>query len=471
MRYQTDKALFKEKDTALPDPKEASQFLAEHPEMEFIDLLLIDMNGIVRGKRVEKDKLPKAYEHGIALPISIYGMNIKGNPVEETGLGLEIGESDAICFPVAGSLTTQPWQKRPIAQLLLEMYEDPQTPFFGDPRMILRRLVRQIKDKGLTPVSAFELEFYLIDSQESGQAPLPPISPVTGRRPENTQVYSLDDLDEYSEFLTGIIDAAREQGLPADTIVAESAPGQFEINLTHTNDPLAACDYALLLKRVIKQVAHEHELDTTFMAKPYADQAGNGMHVHISLVDEEGNNVFQSPEDGKMTDTLRWALGGMLALMPDYMAILCPNINSFRRFSPDFYVPNAATWGVENRTTALRIPGDAPEATRIEHRVAGADANPYLMMSALLASVLYGIENKIEPSEPVVGNAYDKELEFDALPTNLRDALRVLSQSEPMREYLGTDFVDVFVTCKEKELEEFEQHITGLEYDWYLHAF
>ncbi|WP_241823961.1 glutamine synthetase family protein [Enterovibrio norvegicus] len=469
MRYQTDKEMFTPEDTNLPDAQEAIQFLEQNPDIEFVDLLLLDMNGIVRGKRVEKDKLPKAYEQGIALPISIYGMNIKGNPVEETGLGLEIGESDAICFPVSGSLTRQPWQKRPIAQVMLEMYEKSEMPFFGDPRMILRRVLRQMQERGLNPVSAFELEFYLIDSKTPGKAPLPPISPVTGKRPENTQVYSLDDLDEYADLLTDIIEAAREQGLPADTIVAESAPGQFEINLKHTDDALAACDHSILLKRVIKQVAHDHDLDITFMAKPYADQAGNGMHLHISLLDEEGRNVFQPKEDGQVTDTMRYALGGLLELMPQYFSILCPNINSYRRFSPDFYVPNAATWGLENRTTALRIPGDLPEATRIEHRVAGTDANPYLMMSAFLASIMHGIDNKIEPCDPIVGNAYD--MDTTPLPTNLRDALRLLSSSDVLRQYLGTDFVDVFVTCKEKEQEEFEQHITHLEYDWYLHAF
>ncbi|WP_407330805.1 glutamine synthetase family protein [Enterovibrio sp. 27052020O] len=469
MRYQTDREMFTEADANSASASEAEEFLRKNPDIEYVDLLIIDMHGIVRGKRVEKDKLKAAYETGIGLPLSIYGLDITGTSVEETGLGLDIGESDAYCFPVSGSLTTQPWQKRPIAQLLLEMYEDEETPFFADPRKILRRIVRKMKEKGLTAVSAFEIEFYLIDSKSDGKVPQPPISPVTGKRPTNTQVYSLDDLDHYSDMLTGIIDTAREQGLPADAIVAESAPGQFEINLNHTNDPLAACDHAVLLKRVIKQTAHAHKFDTTFMAKPYADQAGNGMHVHISVVDDKGVNIFQPDENGEFPDIMRHAVGGMLELLPEYMAILCPNINSFRRFGPDFYVPNSSSWGFENRTTALRIPDDTLEATRIEHRVAGTDANPYLMMSALLAAMMYGIEHKVEPPEPVVGNAY--ELDIEPLPTNLRDALRLLSSSEMMKHYLGSDFVEVFVTCKEKELEQFEKHITDIEYDWYLHSF
>ncbi|MBV7299505.1 glutamine synthetase family protein [Enterovibrio paralichthyis] len=470
MRYQTDREMFTQEDSQLPSASEALEFLSKHPGIEYVDLLIIDMNGIVRGKRIEKNKLAAAYDHGIGMPLSIFGMDITGTSVEETGLGIEIGESDAFCYPVGGTLSMQPWQQRPIAQVLLQMYEDETTPFFADPRMVLNRIVRKLKEKGLTAVSAFEIEFYLVDGRAPGKVPMPPVSPVTGKRPATTQVYSLDDLDHYADLLTDIIDGARAQGLPADAIVAESAPGQFEINLNHVGDPQASCDHAMLLKRVIKQTAHVHQLDSTFMAKPYADQAGNGMHLHISLIDEDGRNIFQPEVEGELTNTIRYALGGMLKLLPEYMAILCPNINSYRRFGPDFYVPCSPSWGIENRTTALRIPIDTPEATRIEHRIAGTDANPYLMMSALLASILYGIENKIEPPAPTVGSAYDKEDEL-TLPTNLRDALRELDSSEVMRHYLGTDFVDVFVTCKQKELEQFERHITDLEYDWYLHAF
>ncbi|WP_281181480.1 glutamine synthetase family protein [Veronia pacifica] len=297
----------------------------------------------------------------------------------------------------------------------------------------------------------------------------PTVSQLTGKRPEATQVYSLDDLDEHAELLNDIIDAARQQNIPADTIVAESAPGQFEINLKHTPDAMASCDHAVLLKRVIKNVAHQHDLETTFMAKPYPDQAGNGMHLHISVLDDEGRNIFAPTEGNKPTETLGHAVGGLLTLMQDYMAILCPNVNAYRRFSPEFYVPCATSWGIENRTTALRVPAGPKEATRIEHRVAGADANPYLMMAALLSSILYGIDNRLAPPEPITGNAYDKT--EPNLPTNLRDALRLLKASAPIRQYLGHDFIDVFITCKEKELQEFEQHITQLEYDWYLHTF
>ncbi|WP_281181479.1 hypothetical protein [Veronia pacifica] len=185
MRYHSDRELFSPSDVNLAQRKEAIEFLEHHPDIQFVDLLLTDMNGIVRGKRVERDSLEKVYSKGVSLPISIYGMTIKGLPVEETGLGLEIGESDASCYPVPGSLSMQPWQKRPIAQLLMSMYENSQTPMFADPRMVLQRVLRQFKERGLTPVSAFELEFYLLEQGDSEGLPHPPFRSlrVKGRRP------------------------------------------------------------------------------------------------------------------------------------------------------------------------------------------------------------------------------------------------------------------------------------------------
>lgn len=455
------------KDAENPELKEAEAFLEKHPELQFVDLLIADMNGIVRGKRVDKSVLSKVFKSGVALPASIYGLNIQGTTVEETGLGLEIGDSDRICLPVPGTLTMEPWQKRPIAQCLMSMYEERGEPFFADPRMILRSVVRRFEELGLRAVTAFELEFYLIDQELDNGRPQPACSPISGKRPESVQVYSIDELDEYTDLLMDIISSAREQGLPADTIVAESAPGQFEINLNHVDDPVRSCDNTTLLRRVVKNVAYDHGMDTTFMAKPYEDQAGNGMHMHISLIDAEGNNVF-ALDNEKPNDLLRWALGGLLETLDQYFAILCPNINSYRRFSSQFFVPLAPTWGIENRTTALRIPGGAPEATRIEHRVAGTDANPYLMMAAMLSAIHYGITNKVEPNEMIEGNAYEKV--DPSLPCNLRDALRSLESSSVMREYLGSEFLDVFVACKEHELAEFEQTISDLEYAWYLHT-
>ena len=446
---------------------EATDFLREHPEVQFVDLLIADMNGVVRGKRIERNNLPKVFEKGINLPASLFALDITGSTVESTGLGLDIGDADRVCFPITDTLSMEPWQKRPTAQLLMTMHEMEGEPFFADPREVLRQVVQRFDELGFTVCAAFELEFYLIDQENINGRPQPPRSPISGKRPQSVQVYSMDDLDEYADCLQDIIDGARAQGIPADAIVAESAPAQFEVNLNHVADPIKACDYAVLLKRLIKNVAYDHEMDTTFMAKPYPGQAGNGLHVHISLLDKEGRNIFAG-EDPEQNAALRHAIGGVLETLPACMAFLCPNVNSYRRFGSQFFVPNAPSWGLDNRTTALRVPTGTPEAHRIEHRVAGADANPYLLLAGVLAGVHHGLTRQIEPGPVTEGNSYEQHEQ--SLPNNLRDALRYLDDSSVMAEYIDPKYIDIFVACKEHELEEFEHSISDLEYNWYLHT-
>ncbi|MCD4864909.1 glutamine synthetase family protein [Pseudomonas sp. PLB05] len=446
---------------------EATDFLREHPEVQFVDLLIADMNGVVRGKRIERNNLPKVFEKGINLPASLFALDITGSTVESTGLGLDIGDADRVCFPITDTLSMEPWQKRPTAQLLMTMHEMEGEPFFADPREVLRQVVQRFDELGLTVCAAFELEFYLIDQENINGRPQPPRSPISGKRPQSVQVYSMDDLDEYADCLQDIIDGARAQGIPADAIVAESAPAQFEVNLNHVADPIKACDYAVLLKRLIKNVAYDHEMDTTFMAKPYPGQAGNGLHVHISLLDKEGRNIFAG-EDPEQNAALRHAIGGVLETLRACMAFLCPNVNSYRRFGSQFFVPNAPSWGLDNRTTALRVPTGTPEAHRIEHRVAGADANPYLLLAGVLAGVHHGLTRQIEPGPVTEGNSYEQHEQ--SLPNNLRDALRYLDDSSVMAEYIDPKYIDIFVACKEHELEEFEHSISDLEYNWYLHT-
>ena len=201
--------------------------------------------------------------------------------------------------------------------------------------------------------------------------------------------------------------AAQVQSLPLDTALKECAPGQFEINLIHCEDALLAADSAVLLKRLIKGVAQKHGLEATFMAKPYGEEAGSGAHVHISLLDQQGRNIFSSDDNDPLgTQALKQAVAGVLELMPASMAVLAPNLNSFRRFQPGLYVPMAPSWGYDNRSVAVRIPSGPNAARRIEHRVAGADVNAYLLLATLLGSVLHGLDSTSAPPPPIVGNAY-----------------------------------------------------------------
>ncbi|MBY4678179.1 glutamine synthetase family protein [Marinobacterium arenosum] len=447
---------------------EPADFLTENPTIEAIDLLIPDINGVIRGKRIERDGLSKAYVNGINMPASIFSLDITGSTVESCGLGLEIGEPDRTCRPQPNTLTTTPWQRRPMAQLLMSMYEEDGSPFFGDPRHVLAGILARFQEMKLTPVVAVELEFYLVDRERNPQGqPQPPLSPKNGKREHHTQVYSIDNLDDYADFLRDIARFTAEQNIPADTAIAENAPGQFEINLQHQDDPLAACDNAILLKRVIKAAAERHGMEASFMAKPYEEEAGNGMHIHVSLLDQQGNNVFADAEQ-PYSRTLQHAIGGLLELMPASMPLLCPNVNSYRRLQPGHYVPTAPTWGIDNRTVAVRIPAGPKTATRIEHRVAGADANPYLVMSAILAAIHHGISNQCDPGERAEGNAFANRQA--GLPTRMAEALALLRQDQLLSNYLTPAFVELYLACKEDELAQFERHVSPLETQWYLSA-
>jgi glutamine synthetase len=328
---------------------------------------------------------------------------------------------------------------------------------------MLQGLMARFAELGLTPVLATEMEFYLLNDQRDAQGkPLHTQTDCVGGALASGQTYGIDMMDDMSELMHGIRDACTAQHLPIDTLVKESAPSQYEINLYHNADALVAADQAVMLQRVIKGVAKAQGLRATFMAKPFGELAGNGMHVHCSLLDADGANAF---DDGtaRGTDLLRHAIAGCLATMEDSMLLFAPNLNSYRRFQRGTHAPLAPSWGYENRTVAVRVPADAPIATRIEHRVAGADAQPHLVIAAILSGMLYGIENKLEAAAPLEGNAYDQLPA--SLPRYWPDALARFERSEFIGAYLGSDFQRVYTLLKQQEMDEFDRQVTPLEYD------
>ena len=448
-------------------PDNYKRFLKRFSDLKGIDLLIADLNGVLRGKRIQSNALAKVFQEGIYLPASVFAGDITGATVEETGLGMAQGDSDRVCHPIPGTLSKSPWYNKSMAQVLMTMYEANGKPFFADPRQVLKRIFDQFQELGFTLVVAVELEFYLLDTRRDRQKnPQPPISPVTGKRDKNTQVYSVDDLDDYGAFLDQVAKGAESQGIPADTALAEYAPGQFEINLKHEPDPLSACDNAVLLKRLIKGVAREMGMIATFMAKPYAQQAGSGTHIHISLLNKNKENIFSDPQNETGSKNLLHAIGGLSKTMKESMAIFCPNANSYRRFQPDLYVPMAPTWGIDNRTVAIRIPTGPEKAKRIEHRVSGADANPYLVVASILAGIHYGITHKIEPPKISTGDAIAKHK--PSLPMTWVESLDAFLKSKIIKEYFGKEFCHVYYQTKYKEMQIFDSHVTPLELDWYL---
>lgn len=433
------------------------------------DFFITDLNGNLRGKRMPAGALKKVMKEGIKLPRSVVGFDFWGADVLDNGLVFETGDSDGVCMPVSDTATPVPWAESPRQQMLAMMFNPDGSAFEADPRQVLKRVVDRFRARGLRPVMATELEFYLMDGEsETSQRPIPPILDAgRGRRLSNTEGYAVEEMDGFAAFFSDIRDACEVQGIEADTIIAEMGPGQFEINLNHVDDPLLAADQAILFKRLVRGVSRRHDYAATFMAKPYSDQSGNGFHVHFSLLDESGQNVFDDGTEQGST-MLRQAVAGMMQTMPDTMLTLAPNLNSYRRFMPGAHAPTIASWGYENRTVALRIPESPCVARRIEHRVAGADANPYLVLASVLAGALHGIENELEPVEPVEGDAYAESDESLVLPNRWEEATNAFENSVVLREYLGEEFQRVYSAAKRQEQRLLSERITDVEYEAYL---
>ena len=444
---------------------EFKAFLAENGDIDYLDAIFVDMCGTVRGKRFPIEEAEKVFTSGVHMPKSLYFFDVTGVNEDILGMGFSDGDPDCQCYPVSGSIVPVPWASMKQAQVLMSM-EDDDGPLDLEPRVVLSRVKDKLAEIGLNAVAACEFEFYVLDRERDRKGlPQAPINPATGARETANEVYGITELDGFMSLLKDIDEAAAAQGVPASGATAEFAPGQYEINLNHEDDVMRAGDHAVMLRHLIGAVTRKHNFVASFMAKPFVGQAGNGLHVHCSLLDEKGRNIFDDGTD-EGSVKLRHAIGGLQATLGDAMAIFAPNLNSYRRFEPNLFVPVNRAWGYNNRSVAFRVPAGAPSARRIEHRVTGADANPYLVLAAILAGMHYGIVNEIEPSEPAEGNACD--VLDEGIPFYLPSALKRLRNSDVMREYLGDRYVDVYAETKMLEFDKFQHAISPLEYDWYL---
>lgn len=442
---------------------EVEDWLAENPEIETIFACICDLNGVMRGKRVPADQLDKIINGSLRMPLSLLGMDVWGEDIEGNELVFDTGDADGLCDFTGRALSPVVWTSRPAAFAQLWMREEDGHPFLGDPRRALDAVVDRFKSLGLTPVVATELEFYIVNP--SAAVPQPPCSPVTGKQLDSDGALSLDELQHFDAFLNQVYDVCHSQGIPADSAISENGAGQFEINLLHVDDPLRAADDAVLFKRLVRGLARKHGFAATFMAKPYGDRAGSGMHVHFSLLDEDGNNVFDNGGD-EGTEIMRHAVAGVIRTMQENTLVFAPHENSFRRLLPGAHAPASVAWGYENRTVAVRIPGGSHKARRIEHRVAGADANPYLVLSSILGGALLGIEGAWEPPAPVEGDAYSHDL--DTLPPDWASAIEAFQKGPHVEQIYSKRLKRMFVQCKMQELRRFTRHVTEFEYHSYL---
>jgi len=448
---------------------ELDDFLKKYPETRFMDVFVPDLNGILRGKRIQAEEFSKVFGNGSNYVASTPLMNVLGDISEIISYGNDDGDPDLKSIAVPGSLAPVPWATLPTAQCLLELIEIDGTPFFLDPRNVLRNALQPLTDMGLHPIMATELEFYLVEHDGDSFKPRLPTIPGSSLPQGGHQYASFDDLESVDDFLTDLDAFCTAQNIPAGTALSEYSPGQFEINLNHIDDPVLACDHAVLLKRAVKAAARKNGLAATFMAKPFQQHAGNGLHIHTSLMDADGSNVFSGESrDGDFSDTLRHAIGGLGQVMAESMAVFAPNANSYRRYAHGFYVPATPNWGPNHRDLAMRIPISSQKNRRVEHRVAGADACPYLVVAAVMAGIHHGITNQIDPG-PMV--AEKQKIEYEVtLPVRWSKSLDVFQAGQVLPKYFGEEYHRLFEACRREESDLFHAQVSNRDYEWYLRA-
>ncbi|MGF7005676.1 glutamine synthetase family protein [Aminobacter sp. BE322] len=450
---------------------EARAFLDANPGIEAFDIVLTDSNGVGRGKIIRRHELMGLYEGGRHLPISILGLDITGEDVHETGLIWDSGDGDLRAWPIPGTLKPLYGTSPARGQVLMSMYHLDGAPMTSDPRLALQRQVDRLAEKGLRPAGAFELEFFLLANDRDGDGKVQPARAVLdGRASGKTEVYSVDHLHGMEPLFSDIYAAAKAQGIPAETVISEYAPGQYELTLRYRKDVMQAADDLILLKRLVRAQARRHGVTACFMAKPIEKYAGSGMHFHVSLLDKDDRNVFTEAEEGSWEPKLLHALGGLAETMAESMLVFAPHANSWRRFVSQSYAPVAPTWGVNNRSVALRVPAGDARNRRIEHRPSGVDANPYLVAATILAGISKGLEEQLDPGPETSGNGYEQaEGTESVMPPDWRSAIEAAKASEFLRTALGHDLHRTFTSIKESEYLRVARTVSELDYHLYLH--
>ena len=421
-----------------------------------------DLNGRMRGKRVPGAYAAKLADGTVRMPLSACNLDIFGADIENSPLVFETGDADGILLPTGRGPVAQPWLDVPQPLVPMAMHHEDATPFAGDPRHALVAVLARYAARGWRVIAATELEFTLVD--DSGAALAPVRDPATGRPVDRPDVLSMAQLDSFDAFLSDLYRCCGDMELPAQTATCEVGLGQFEVTLSH-QDALRAADDTWLFKRLIRRLARRHGFAATFMAKPFAEDAGNGMHFHFSVLDAAGRNVF---DDGGYTGTavLHHALAGCLGAMRDSTLLFAPHANSYDRLVPGAHAPTAICWAFENRTAALRVPGGPPRARRIEHRVPGGDTNPYLTLAVILGAAMTGIEDAAPPPAPITGNAYD--LGLPQLALDWRGAIDTFEGSQIMTRIFAPELIGNLVLTKRQEWDRMRRRPDAEHWKTYL---
>ncbi|MEH6516497.1 MAG: glutamine synthetase family protein [Halioglobus sp.] len=430
-----------------------------------IKLGVTDLDGVLRGKYVSRAKLESALAKGFGFCDVIFGWDSDDQLYgSDSYTGWETAFPDAWAQIDANTCRALPLEGDQSLLLLADFSES--SAAVVCPRALLKRVLARLADHGLYASAAAEFEFFLFQEspdsvRDKGFRHLRPMTP-------SNFGYSVIRNSSHADLYHQILAMSESMGMPLEGLHTETGPGVLEAAITYT-DALRAADDAVLFKTFMKVLAQKNDLMATFMAKWSADYPGQSGHLHVSLADEAGNNAFYDEGGSQgMSDTMRWFIGGQQKLMPELLAMVASTCNSYTRLVPGAWAPTAASWGVDNRTCAIRaIPGSA-QSQRVEYRVAAADINPYVALSAAIGSGLWGIENQCEPGEPVVGNAYARQFEGALqFPRSLGEAASRLRNSDPARDLFGDAFVDHYAYTREWEETEQRRAVT----DWQLQRY
>ncbi|MCX7034878.1 MAG: glutamine synthetase family protein [Arenimonas sp.] len=428
-----------------------------------VECLVPDITGNARGKIIPAAKF--SHDYGTRLPEGIFATTVTGEYPDNYDDLVSPSDSDMLLRPDADTVRMVPWATDPTAQVIHDCFTKTGERHELAPRNVLHRVLQLYADMGLNPIIAPELEFFLVQRNTDPDFPLQPPAGRNGRPETARQSYSIDAVNEFDPILDLMYDYCEAMELDVDTLIHESGAAQLEVNFEHA-DPMSRADQVFLFKRTMREAAMRHGIYATFLAKPMENEPGSSMHIHQSLVDAKtGRNVFAGGKKGPHSEIFMNYLAGLQKYVPAAMAIFGPNVNSYRRLAFGEVSPKNVMWGFDNRTCGLRVPMDTPENTRVESRFAGSDVNPYLALAATLACGYLGIQEKLQPTEPMAGSAHSKGYD---LPRSLEEAIVLLRKSKPLRNLLGERFVKAYTSVKEKEHQTYFRVISSWEREFLL---
>lgn len=420
--------------------------------IEDVEAFVPDMAGSARGKIVPADKFGC---EPMKMPEAVFSQTISGGYIVDAS---NIEDRDMLLVPDPTTLRPVPWSTDPAASVFMDCYHRDGSKVRQSPRAVLRSVLAKYDSRGWSPVVAPEVEFYLLSPHSDPNQEAEPPEGRLGWTEGARQPYSIDTMNDFDPFICDVYSHCEAQGICIDTLSQESGPAQFEINFMHGN-AVDLADQVFLFKRTIREAAIKHEMHATFLAKPMSNEAGSALHIHQSVVDKDGNNIFSSA-DGEASDLFYSYLGGLQKYLPEALLLFAPYVNSYRRFLKPSSSPVNLAWAIDNRTVGLRIPDSVPEARRVENRLPGSDVNPYLAIAGTLACGFLGMVEGLKPTEPTKGSAYSDEF---GLHRHICSAIEALAGSDAMHDMLGDDFVGLYCLLKDAEYMEFQEVITPWE--------